>query len=233
MKNKKCIKKYINGTISSLRNGSKLEALLENMVSSFTKDGESKKSDFEFVENIFKSLHTTATNDTERQKQKEMNKDIVYYAFGKFYHLNKQYTKAFTQYARSIDINNENAKVYANQGEAMRRMRTVELRHIYDSYHKALELDPKNLDALYGLAALKYKEKEYHESVKYCKQIYNINNNDISSLFLYANAMAEIDTDASILLFEEIKAKGIDESLVNKVDRKIEEIVKRQDETEI
>ncbi len=233
MKSKKCIKKYINGTIYSLRNGSKLEALLDSMVSRFTEDGESKQSDFEFLENVFNTLHTAAANAAEIQKQKEMNKDVVYYAFGKFYHLNKHYTKAFTQYARSIEINNENAKVYANQGEAMRRMGTVESKYIYASYQRALELDPKNLDALYGLAALKFKDKEYYESVKYCKQIYNIDNNDISALFLYANAMAEIDTDASILLFEEIKTKGIDKVLIAKVNKKIEEVVQRQEENGI
>ena len=61
--------------------------------------------------------------------------------------------------------------------------------------------------------------------MKYFKRIYRQNPNDISSLFVYANVMANIDVDESLLLFEEIKLKSRnDKSILEKVEMKIKQL---------
>ena len=220
-RNKRCIEKYINGTFSSLNNRTKLDLVFDNLISSFTKE-----SDYTFLENLFKSFHDPKFDSSFDMLKicKDKSIDSIYFALGKFYHTKQKYAEALTHYANALKIYKENPTIWANQGEVMRRL-NVDLQFVYSSYEKALELDKTNTDALYGIGILKYKEKKHKESVKYFKRIYRQNPNDISSLFVYANVMANIDVDESLLLFEEIKLKSRnDKSILEKVEMKIKQL---------
>ena len=202
-----CIREHFGASTKAIRNRTKLESVLDNLISLFAAPGESFRRNTKFIETLIQDFSHFVSRRTRASENGYKNLDVVYFAFGKFYHLRKQYSKAMLQYQRAIAINNQSSQVFANQGEVIRRINDIDNDLSKQSYKEALKLDPSNVDALYGMGILNYEEKRFKEALKYFQLIQKMAPNDLSSLYTYGVIMSKVDLERSIEIFEDLEAK--------------------------
>eukprot|EP00944_MAST-04C_sp_MAST-4C-sp1_P005909 g5909.t1 len=202
-----CIRRYFDASAKAIKNRTKLELALDNLMSLFSIADDSRSRNIKFIETLIQDFSYLVSGRNIASKNTHKNLDLVYFAFGKFYHLQKEYSKALFQYQKSIKVSNKNSRVFAYQGEVMRRIDDIDNNLSKKSYKKALSIDPSNVDALYGMGILHYEEKQFEEALKYFQLIQNIAPNDLTSLYTYGTIMSKVDLEKSVAIFEDLESK--------------------------
>ena len=89
----------------------------------------------------------------------------------------KNYDEAMLDYTKSIQINPKMTDSYYNMAEIILTRKDITNQNIpkaIEYLEKALELDPKFIDALFAMAAAYKKLGNYHKALEYLEQLLQI-----------------------------------------------------------
>ena len=117
------------------------------------------------IENINKSIEMK--NDWE----------ISYFYRGVAHQALENFDEAILDYTKALKINPKMADAYNNRAEIMLSRKDIEnpdINKIISDFEKALELDDKFINALFGMAASYKKLGVYHKSVEYLERLLEI-----------------------------------------------------------
>lgn len=95
--------------------------------------------------------------------------------------------KAIEAYTESLEYDSSNPMVYAAIGECFERIEYWELAE--RNYSEALRLDPKYVDALMGLGAVKEQEKKYTESGRLYREALMQDETNIDNWHIYVELL--------------------------------------------
>ena len=117
------------------------------------------------IENINKSIEMK--NDWE----------ISYFYRGVAHQALENFDEAILDYTKALKINPKMADAYNNRAEIMLSRKDIEnpdINKIISDFEKALELDDKFINALFGMAAAYKKLGVYHKSLEYLERLLEI-----------------------------------------------------------
>ena len=103
--------------------------------------------------------------------------EISYFYRAVAYQALKNYDEAMLDYAKSVKINPKMTDAYYNMAEIiLTRKDTIHpnLPKAVEYLERALELDPKFIDALFAMAAAYKKLGEYHKALEYLEKLLQI-----------------------------------------------------------
>ena len=92
--------------------------------------------------------------------------------------------KANEDYSKAIEIDENLIDAYFNKAQIVfskENPETNELKSALKYLEKAVELDPKFIDALYSIAVIQKKLEEYHEAIKTLDKILEIAPDSVNS----------------------------------------------------
>ncbi|MGN0031916.1 MAG: tetratricopeptide repeat protein [Candidatus Gastranaerophilaceae bacterium] len=117
------------------------------------------------IENINKSLELK--NDWE----------IPYFYRAAAYQVLENYDEAMLDYTKAIQLNENMTDAYYNRARIILSRKDIEnpdVSKAVKDLEKALELDPKFVDALFAMAAAQKKLGDYHKSLVYLEKLLQI-----------------------------------------------------------
>lgn len=117
------------------------------------------------IENINKSLELK--NDWE----------IPYFYRAAAYQALENYDEAMLDYTKAIQLNENMTDAYYNRARIILSRKDIEnpdVSKAVKDLEKALELDPKFVDALFAMAAAQKKLGDYHKSLVYLEKLLQI-----------------------------------------------------------
>ncbi len=117
------------------------------------------------IENINKSLELK--NDWE----------IPYFYRAAAYQALENYDEAMLDYTKAIQLNENMTDAYYNRARIILSRKDIEnpdISKAVKDLEKALELDPKFVDALFAMAAAQKKLGDYHKSLVYLEKLLQI-----------------------------------------------------------
>jgi len=138
------------------------------------------------------------------------NKSILYNDIGLDFFLDKSYKKAIESFKKAIELESSNFIFYNNLGDVYYYMDDKEYDNARNCYENSLKIK-NNRSALFQLAQIHMKKKEYSSAIKIFKQLNN-RHELIIAYFFNRNY---------ILMFKTIKKKLIEEQLPYSIQYKI------------
>ena len=112
-------------------------------------------------------------------KSIELKRDweIPYFYRAVAYQALEQYDNAILDYTKAIQINDNMIDAYYNRAYinlTRKDIENIDTRKIIKDLEKAIELDPKFIDALYAIACAHKKIKNFHKCLEYLEQLLQI-----------------------------------------------------------
>ncbi len=102
----------------------------------------------------------------------------------------EKYNDAMLDYTKTIQLNDKMTDAYYNRANIILSRKDIEnpnIKNAVKDLEKALELDPKFVDALFAMAAAQKKLGEYHKALEYLEKLLEIEPNAI-----YAKALKKL-----------------------------------------
>lgn len=102
----------------------------------------------------------------------------------------EKYNDAMLDYTKTIQLNDKMTDAYYNRANIILSRKDIEnpnIKNAVKDLEKALELDPKFVDALFAMAAAQKKLGEYHKALEYLEKLLEIKPNAI-----YAKALKKL-----------------------------------------
>mgnify|MGYP001033389184 CR=1 FL=1 len=103
--------------------------------------------------------------------------EISYFYRGVAHQAMQKFDDAILDYTKALQINPKMADAYNNRAEIMLSRKDIEnpdINKIIADFEKALELDDKFINALFGMAAAYKKLGDYHKSLEYLERLLEI-----------------------------------------------------------
>ena len=94
----------------------------------------------------------------------------------------EKYNDAMLDYTKTIQLNDKMTDAYYNRANIILSRKDIEnpnIKNAVKDLEKALELDPKFVDALFAMAAAQKKLGEYHKALEYLEKLLEIEPNAI------------------------------------------------------
>lgn len=89
----------------------------------------------------------------------------------------ENFDDAILDYTKALSLNDKMTDAYYNRAKIILSRKDIpnpDVNRAVNDLEKALELDPKFVDALFAMAAAKKKLGEYHEALKYLEKLLEI-----------------------------------------------------------
>lgn len=128
------------------------------------------KGIYDIQDGFFESAIDSITKSIELKKDFE----ISYFYRAVAYQALKNYDEAMLDYAKALKINPKMTDAYYNRAKIIienQNSTQAELKKAAKDLEEAIKLDDKFIDALFAMAALQKKLKNYHKALEYLERI--------------------------------------------------------------
>lgn len=128
------------------------------------------KGIYDIQDGFFKSAIDSITKSIELKNDFE----ISYFYRAVAYQALENYDEAMLDYAKALKINPKLTDAYYNRAKIIienKNSTQAELEKALNDLEEALKLDDKFIDALFAMAALQKKLKNYHKALEYLDRI--------------------------------------------------------------